>query len=89
MAGRKLVRKIGAEYFKTISTMLTSAFGLVAALAWNELVKAVIVRFVDKGSGVKSHLIYALAVTALAVAVTGWLAYWAKKIDAQEEEGKR
>lgn len=89
MAARKLVKKIGIEYFKTVSTMLTSAFGLVAALAWNELIKVAITRFVDKGSGIKSHLIYALTVTILAVIVTGWLAYWAKKIDKQKEKERK
>lgn len=56
----------------------TSAFGLVAALAWNDLVKETIAQyvtpFVSKDSGVISLAVYAIIVTILAVAVTYSLA---------------
>lgn len=55
-------------------TLATSGLGLVAALAWNETVKAAIdtyVRpFLPRGSTVLSLVIYAVIVTALAVMVT-------------------
>lgn len=60
-----------------ISQMLklaTSGFGLVAALAWNnvikELVDSHIKPFIGGGSGIISLLIYAVIVTLLAVIVT-------------------
>lgn len=58
---------------KTIS-MITSAFGLVAALAWNEVIKETVTIYIKpffgKSSGIISLLIYAVVVTFLAVLVT-------------------
>jgi len=58
---------------KTLNLM-TSGFGLVAALAWNEVIKQTvevyIKPFFGKGSGIISLLIYAVFITALAVLVT-------------------
>ena len=67
---KKVISNIGREYFKTVSTMLTSAFGLVAALAWNDLIKKMIERYVSAGSGIISQLIYAVIVTTILVLVT-------------------
>ena len=55
-------------------TMMTSAFGLVAALAWNEAIKSVIDQFVPKGKGTLSLFIYASIVTILIVIVSTRLA---------------
>lgn len=55
-------------------SLATNAFGLVAALAWNnvikEFVEVYIKRFVGVESGLISLLIYAVIVTALAVIIT-------------------
>lgn len=67
---KPIIRKLGKEYFKTVSTMLTSAFGLIAALAWNDLIKRVIDHYISPGSDVISQLIYAVLVTTLLVVVT-------------------
>ncbi|KKP88393.1 MAG: hypothetical protein UR93_C0015G0023 [Berkelbacteria bacterium GW2011_GWA2_35_9] len=83
---RKAIKGIGKEYFKTISTMLTTAFGLVAALAWNEMVKKFISEYITPGEGMKSQLIYALFVTTLAVIIAVWLGSIAKKFDEEEEK---
>jgi uncharacterized membrane protein (DUF106 family) len=54
--------------------LAASGFGLVAALAWNELIKETVNQyikpFVGESSGIISLLIYAVVVTILAVAVT-------------------
>jgi len=84
----KLIKKTGQEYFKTISTMLTSAFSLVAALAWNEFVKSAIERYLPAGSGLTSQFIYALIVTVLLVIVTIELGKLAV-IFKEEEENDR
>ena len=47
--------------------MMSTAFGLVAALAWNEAIKKTIDEFIPKGQGVLSLFIYAIAVTVIAV----------------------
>jgi hypothetical protein len=59
---------------KQMLSLATSGFGLVAALAWNELVKETLNTYVKpylpEGSKVISLLIYAAIVTILAVVVT-------------------
>ena len=54
--------------------LVTSGFGLVSALAWNELIKEIIKVYIQplfgETSGIISLLIYALIVTALAVFIT-------------------
>lgn len=63
---------------KQMLILATAGFGLVAALAWNEFVKALvetyIVPLLGINSGVLYLFIYAVIVTILAVTVTLWLA---------------
>ena len=62
------------EVMKQMLTLATSGFGLVAALAWNELIKEVVAEYIKPvvggNSGVISLLIYAVLITLLAVFVT-------------------
>jgi len=67
-------KKIHLEVIRKMTSLTTSALGLVAALAWNELIKNFIDTFikplVGTGSVLISQLIYAVIVTALAVFIT-------------------
>ncbi|MFA6870341.1 MAG: DUF5654 family protein [Methanomethylophilus sp.] len=58
------------EFLKSLSSLIIAAFGLVAALAWNETIKAAVARVFDSGNDLLGMLIYALIVTILAVAAT-------------------
>jgi hypothetical protein len=58
------------QVMQTIATLMTTAFGLIAALAWNETIKGIIAMFVPKGSGVTGLLIYAILITIIAVVAT-------------------
>lgn len=64
-------------------TLATSSFGLVAALAWNEVIKEFVQDYIKpytpKGSGFLSLLIYAFIITSLAVIVTLQLTKLAQK----------
>ena len=55
-------------------TLSTAGLGLVAALAWNEAIQALVREYVDRyisvGSGIISRFIYAIIITAVAVFVT-------------------
>lgn len=72
------VKKEASEFQKQFADrtlkLMTSGFGLVAALAWNELIKELINQYVKPffgaGSGLISLTIYAVVVTLLAVTVT-------------------
>lgn len=63
-------KSIASEMLK----LATSGLGLVAALAWNELIKELVEQYIKpfagESSGVISLLVYAIVVTILAVAVT-------------------
>lgn len=62
------------EVFKQMLTLATSGLGLVAALAWNELIQELVTVYIKPliggASGIISLLIYAVLVTLLAVVVT-------------------
>lgn len=71
------------EILKQMLTLSTSAFGLAAALAWNELIKEIVATYIKPAaggdSGWMSLLIYAILVTLLAVLITYNLALIVKK----------
>ena len=66
-------------------TLTTSGFGLVAALAWNNVIKEFVNNYVKKyldvGTGVISLLVYAILITILAVTVTYQLGKLADKLE--------
>ena len=78
-------KKFHQELIKQMLTLVTSGFGLVAALAWNsliqELVNSYIKKFLPNGSGIISLFIYTLAITVLAVFVTYQLSKLSEKIN--------
>jgi len=67
-------KELPLTLIKQMSVLATSGFGLVAALAWNEVVKEfvneVVKPVVGESSGLVSLTIYAVIVTVLAVLVT-------------------
>jgi len=55
-------------------TLVTTAFGLIAALAWNTAITTLVKTYLGSASGLAMLFLYALVVTALAVVVGGALA---------------
>lgn len=74
---------------KNMTTLATSGFGVVVALAWNEAIKSAVEQFIDpylgKNSGVVSLFIYATIMTFLAVAVTMQLSTIQKRLEEFHE----
>ncbi len=70
---------------KNIISLSTSGFGLVVALAWNELIKTSVEQYltplIGEGGGIITLFVYALVVTTLAVLVTMELAKIQKRIE--------
>lgn len=70
-------------------TLATSGFGLVSALAWNNLIQTLVKEYIEPylpGSGtVISLLLYALIVTLLAVVVTLQLSKLLRRLENDEE----
>lgn len=61
------------EFLDKLHTLVIAAFGLVAALAWNEAVTAIFKKYYGDNGEITAKLIYAVLVTAIAVLVTLWL----------------
>ncbi len=59
---------------KQMATLATSGFGLVAALAWNNVIKELvdthIKPYLPSGSSLLSLFVYAIVITILAVIIT-------------------
>lgn len=68
---------------KQISALMTAAFGLVAALAWNGAIQAIFKEVFGTSSEVVPMLVYAVVVTGIAVVVMVWIAYFSNKIGAK------
>lgn len=84
---RKEIKQYQAEVVKEMLKLATAGFGLVAALAWNELIKNTINEFFPtQHSNILSLFIYAFIVTILAVFVTLQLTRLSEKL---EEEKKK
>lgn len=81
----KEAREFQKHFADRTLKLMTSGFGLVAALAWNELIKEFVSEYIKplfgESSGIISLLIYAILITALAVFVTYQLSKFAEKKD--------
>jgi uncharacterized membrane protein (DUF106 family) len=71
MANKTSLKK---EILKQMMVLSTSAFGLVAALAWNAVIVELVTKYIQPliggSSTIISLIIYAVVVTLLAVLVT-------------------
>jgi uncharacterized protein DUF5654 len=93
--------KIGSlpyTVIKNIVSLSTSGFGLVVALAWNEVIRTAVKEYLDpilgKDGSIISLGVYAIVITTLAVLFTMQLArieqrigQLSKKRDTKEDNG--
>jgi|GEM_PF-338601 len=81
----KPTRRLHKEVLKQMVTLATSGFGLVAALAWNNVIQEVVNNYIKpylaQGSGLLSLLLYAILITTLAVTVTYQLTKLVEKLE--------
>jgi len=63
-----------AEVMEKIAALITAAFGLVAALAWNGAIRAIFEAVFGSADNIVALLTYAVVVTIIAVLVTIWIA---------------
>jgi uncharacterized membrane protein (DUF106 family) len=83
-------REFRIKVIETISALMTAAFGLLAALAWNEAIKEAIAQVLGPGSGLVGLFVYAILVTVIAVIATIYIGrvlarYKAAEAAAQEK----
>lgn len=75
------------QLLETLAALITAAFGLVAALAWNETIKQAINLIFPSGDGtIWGDLVYAIIVTVLAVIATLLIARSIGKLKAKVEK---
>lgn len=67
------------EILDKIAALLTVAFGLVAALAWNGAIQAIFRHFFGTADSIPAMLVYAVVVTIIAVLVAIWIARAVKR----------
>lgn len=86
------IRKVGRfsrEFLATLLAVVSTALGVVVALAWNEALGALFRHlFKTEGSRVIGLMIYAATITAVAVVVLVSLGNLAKRLDAEPMEFK-
>ena len=67
------------EVIEKMAALLTAAFGLVAALAWNGAILAIFKAVFGTADSIPALLAYAVIVTIIAVIVIIWIARAAEK----------
>lgn len=76
---------IHVEIIRQMITLTTSGFGLVAALAWNNVIQDLVNNYIRKwlpqGSSLISLFIYAVIITILAVFITLQLSRLLEKLE--------
>ena len=58
------------EVVEKLAVLMTAAFGLVAALAWNDTIKTIFKSVFGTAESVSAMLIYAIIITGIAVYAT-------------------
>lgn len=78
-------KKLHVEVVRQMVTLATSGFGLVAALAWNNVIQEFVNNYIKKWLPQDGRLIslaiYAVLITALAVFVTLQLSRFLEKLE--------
>lgn len=71
------------DVIEKLAALITAAFGLVAALAWNTAIQQIFKNLFGDASSIPVMLIYAIAVTIIAVLATIWIGKIAEKAKAR------
>jgi isocitrate/isopropylmalate dehydrogenase len=70
------------QVLETMAALITAAFGMVAALAWNEAIKAMVAAVFGSADDMMGMIVYAIIVTILAVVMTLLIARSLRKAKA-------
>jgi len=74
------------EFLQKFATLITGAFSFLAALAWNDTIKAFIQKYISPGSDVGSMFVYALIVTLIAILISYYMNQAVEKLTKQEKK---
>ena len=73
-----------SEVIEKLATLITAAFGLVAALAWNNAIQAIFKRVFGEADTIWAMIAYAVIVTVVAVVATVYIGKAAQKAIKKE-----
>ena len=74
------------EILDKLAALLTAAFGLVAALAWNGAIRAIFEEIFGTADNITAMLVYAIVVTIIAVLATIWIASAVKRAKGEKDQ---
>ena len=76
------------QIMETIAALMMAAFGLIAALAWNEAIKTLIAQYFAAGDALMGLFIYAIIVTVIAILAGLLIARSLAKLKALDPKAK-
>lgn len=79
---------MSSEVLEKIIELMTAAFGLVAALAWNAAIQALFIAVFGEAGNLVAKFFYAVVVTVIVVLVTIRLGRLAERVKQEEESGQ-
>ncbi len=74
------------EVIEKIAALMTAAFGLVAALAWNGTIQAIFLKVFGTSDSIGAMLTYAVVVTIIAVWATVRIGKLSEKVNKKENK---
>lgn len=74
-----------SEVIEKLAALITAAFGLVAALAWNDTIKVIFKEVFGESSTIGAMLVYAVLVTIIAVVATIWIGKASEKANKKKK----
>jgi hypothetical protein len=83
------MKKLQSEILDKFSTLITSAFGFVAALAWNGAIQAIFRQIFGTPDAIVPMLTYAILVTVIAVVATIYVSRLAEKYKMKEDKAEK
>jgi hypothetical protein len=82
LSRQALINTIRA-FLQTMITLATASLGLVAALAWNDAIKATFKQIFPQGEDLSVLYLYAGSATVLSIVIVGALTWLSVKIGGQ------
>ena len=77
---------MSSEVLEKIIELMTAAFGLVAALAWNTAIQALLIAVFGEAGDLVAKFFYAVVVTVIVVIVTIRLGRLLERMKKEEKE---
>lgn len=78
--------RMKGEFIDKFAALITAAFGLVMALAWNGLIRAIFKSVFGDPDTIRAMTVYAIVVTIVGVLLVIWVGKAAAKAKGSQEK---